>query len=70
VEPVQRDDPALFRLDQKDPRIIAGLAHGEDALRVAIQQLVGAEAAEGLVGAEARVAQPSPFWRLAQFSSQ
>jgi len=70
VEAVERDDAALFRLDEEDPWIVAGLAHGEDAGRVAIQQFVGTEAAEGPAGAEARVAQASPFWRLAQFSSQ
>ena len=70
MEPVQRDDAALFRLDEEYPRIVAGLAHGEDAGGIAVQQFVGAEATEGPAGAETGVAQASPFWRLAQFSSQ
>jgi hypothetical protein len=70
VKPVQRDDAPLLRLDEEDSRIVAGLAHGEDAGGVAVQQFVGAEAAEGAAGAEAGIAQASPFWRLAQFSSQ
>jgi hypothetical protein len=61
VEPVQGDDAALFRLDEEDPRIVAGLAHGKDAGRVAVQQFVGAEAAEGPAGAEAGIAQAAPF---------
>ena len=70
VEPVQRDDAALLRLYEEYPRIVAGLAHGEDAGGIAVQQFVGTEATEGPAGAETGVAQASPFWRLAQFSSQ
>jgi hypothetical protein len=70
VEAVQGDDAALFRLDEEDARIVAGLAHGEDAGRIAVQQFIGTEAAEGSAGAEAGIAQAAPFWRLAQFSSQ
>jgi hypothetical protein len=47
MEAVQRDQAAEIRLDQEDAWIIPGLAHGEDAGGVAVQQLIGAEAAEG-----------------------
>src|SRR5690606_29284918 len=42
AEAVERNDTPLVGLDQEDPRIVAGLAHGEDAGGVAVQQLVRA----------------------------
>jgi hypothetical protein len=70
MEAVQGDDAALVGLDQEDAWIVSAFAHREDAGGVAVQQFVGAEAAEGPAGAEARIAQALIFWRLAQFSSQ
>ena len=61
VEGVERNDAALFRLDDEDARIVARLGHRKHAPGVTGQQVLGAETAERPAGAEIGVGQASPF---------